>query len=164
MGKRGPLSKSIEVKVAEGTYVYPGRESEKLLSISGDAMALKVRDTPPPPSNLRSEGIKKWNEHCERMIFMGILTSHDLDSLACYCSTYDEEKLLMRDIRKNGYTFTNDKGCIVANPCVAQIARIRVLRASYQTKFGMNPSDRQRIPKDGVTKVGKQEVYARKRG
>jgi len=71
---------------------------------------------PATPKDLGVEGKKEWRRVCRLMIAEEMLTSWDLVSLTAMCFEWERYFGAVKDIEKNGESYTNDRDIEVLRP------------------------------------------------
>lgn len=157
MAKRGRPEVPDSLKLANGTWREDRHGPKPTVQTCDDKI-----DVPQVPDTLSDSGKRKWAEHAERLVNLGVLTKGHLDQLESYCMTFDEEDLLQAEIRKHGTLVQSVRG-MQLNPALTQLNQVRNRRDRIARLFGFTPVDGRKIVVKNQTDV-KQGVTVRKRG
>jgi len=141
MGRK-PLA--TEVKKQKGSFiVQPGREN-------------KLEPKPPKGWPEKTELVlsdplasQKWDETCQLLEKMMVLSKADRDLLELFCMNYSQYIALLRKVQKSGIVgeMLNHRGEVVLkrSPYQAELSRITDRQAKLLAEFGLTPSSRSRI-------------------
>lgn len=141
MGRK-PLA--TEVKKQIGSFVAkPGRENKR---------------EPKPPVGFpeKTAVVKadklasaKWDEICQLLDEMNVLTKADSDLLELFCINWSQYIALVKKVAKIGIVseFVNSRGETVMkrSPYQAELGRIADRQQKLLTEFGLTPSSRTRL-------------------
>ena len=136
MGRRGPPSKPMHLKVLSGNPgKRPIKESKPRASTQG----------PRCPSSLSPAAKKVWKRVVPELKRLGLLSAIDTDALVAYCRTYARWEAAEDFLDKRGevYAIRDEKGQV---KCMQQFPQVSISRnllqvlKSYQMEFGMTPA------------------------
>lgn len=112
-------------------------------------LKLKVPGKAPVcPDWLDEEAKSQWSIVAAQLEEMGIAHLADASALATYCDMWSRWKQATASLRKNGSTYTTEKGWVIQRPEVAIARTLVSLMNKYQQQFGLTPASR------AVLKVG----------
>ncbi len=118
-----------------------------------------------PPAYLDEVGAEKWRERVECLSSVpGLISQNDYDALAAYCEAYQEFRAALEEIEQDGPTAVSHNGAAYAHPAVGRKNQAVKRMLSIGSKFGMNPSDRQRLSAGGVEDTDPLLAMMRQRG
>jgi P27 family predicted phage terminase small subunit len=145
MGKRGPAPKPTALRL-----------------LHGDRPARTNQDEPRPgvgppecPDGVTSEVREVWDYTLNQLMIMGIATPADRDALLCYCEAVVSHRRASAILAKSPVLVPGvARGTVVRNPAL-QIQRDAALTVRvFAGQFGLTPSARSEIRKDGAGSHG----------
>ena len=74
-----------------------------------------------------------------------ILQATDIQNLVVYCDAYDQFRMCVEDIKRQGITIMTESGSIVKNPSVTAKNEASRTMATYGGMLGLDPASRQRL-------------------
>jgi len=139
---RKPLATAI--KKQKGSFInQPGREN---------------KNEPVPPKGWPAKtdvvlsdplASSKWDEICQLLDDMDVLTKADRDLLEVFCINWSQYIALLKQVQKTGMIIssTNNRGetTLRRSPYQAELGKIVDRQAKLLTEFGLTPSSRTRI-------------------
>lgn len=144
MARRGRPSVPLELKIANGTY---RRDRD---GVPPKEMSQTISALPKPPSELGKNGKAAWKRIGEKFISMKIFTDNDFEMFHILCETFDFEAKLDKEISSLESMFIiNAKGDIVPHPAVKLRRDCLRDRSRMMRLFGMSPSDRSSVVRNG---------------
>jgi P27 family predicted phage terminase small subunit len=149
MGKRGPSRLPTSLKLTRGTY-----QQSKQGPPEQEPAPQELTKLPPAPRRLGRLGKKQWRDAGTRMLKMGMLTNHDLDTLESYAHLFDERERLEKLLDKEGRYQKTGTGAIVHHPAVRELRDTNDRLFRYFQEFGMSPSSRGSIRIEKKTSTG----------
>ncbi len=148
MGRK-PLATAV--KKHKGSFInQPGRENKN--------EPLPPKGWPKKTPLVAADPLAsaKWDETCQLLQDMDVLTKADKDLLELFCMNYSQYIALLKKIQKIGIIteFTNHRGETVMkrSPYQAELGKITDRQAKLLTEFGLTPSSRSKIATVGSTK------------
>lgn len=135
MNKRGPKPKPTPLKILKGTRPDRVNASEPA----------PIPGVPECPSDLTTLGRQKWNQLCNVLARMQILSISDADALHIYCVAFERWMLARLDLKKKGLTVPTPGGGVKTNP--SEVIRAMASREmlAILCEFGLTPSSRSRV-------------------
>jgi P27 family predicted phage terminase small subunit len=114
---------------------------------------------PDAPDFLTSEARQEWDEQCETLFRIGLLTRIDKAALAAYCQAYGrwrraEEvlaKMANHDETTKGFMIRTIAGNTIQNPLVGSANKAMSDMMRYAVELGLTPSSRSRINAEPTT-------------
>lgn len=142
MGRRGPKPEPSSVKLAKGN---PGRrpvgaEPAGIVDDSGASV--------PPPGWLKGDGLAIWQRMAPRVAAMKLLGPLDAEPFGRYCQNFARWVKMQKILDRDGefYESESQHGKLKRiEPAFAIADRLEKHLASAEDRFGLNPSERQRI-------------------
>lgn len=153
MGVRGRPPKPTRLKELEGN---PGKRP---LNKREPQYATEV---PTRPEWLAPEAKREWNRVVRELQAKGLIAKVDRAALAAYCESWALYVEAVKDVRKNGKTFTTDTGYEGPRPAVGMMVKMQQAMSTYAAKFGFTPSDRSRIAVPNSEPADEFTEYLRK--
>ena len=148
MASGGHNAKSSKDHLAKGNF-RPSRHADR----AEDKVKI-LKEVPKAPAYFDLKHRKKWQEVCEKIYDLDVLTDNDLDSLETYVKYWFIGKAAWDDIQANGITVVNEKGAVSRNPSILTMNEATQITERIADKFAGNPRSRM------VIKTGKQEIKA----
>jgi P27 family predicted phage terminase small subunit len=96
------------------------------------------------PLGLDPDAKAEWKRIAPELTRLGLRTSVDRAAFSAYCASYATWRHADKEIQEKGLTITTTRG-VVKNPAVLIASDQLKLMALYIAKFGLSPSDRNRI-------------------
>ena len=134
--RRGPKPQPTRLKVLRGN---PGKRK---LNVREPLVSPAV---PNPPDWLGREAVAKWDELCEMLGNLGILTHVDADVLTLYCRTWVRWKTAEQGIDTEGLVVTSPSGIKKRSPLAVIAKELSTELRALQAELGMTPSARTRV-------------------
>lgn len=100
---------------------------------------------PTRPHWLSPEAKREWTRVVPELARLGLLAKVDRAMIAAYCQCWAMYVEAIRDIDKNGTTFSTEKGYQGPRPSVAIATKMLEKANQLAAKFGFTPSDRTRL-------------------
>ncbi len=100
---------------------------------------------PDPPEWLPDIGRAEWMEKAGELYARGLLTTVCLAPLAIYCDAYAAYRKLSAHVRKNGVTYSNNRGWKAPRPEVSLQTQKGKFMMGLAKEFGITPGSRSRI-------------------
>lgn len=103
---------------------------------------------PTPPAWLKSEGLMVWKRLAPMLASAKLLTAADSETFGRYCRNFARWLKMQKDLDENGETYTSESqhGTLQrVNPAFMVSDRIERQLLGAEDRFGLNPSERQRI-------------------
>jgi len=139
MGQRGPRPTPKEVLKLRGSW-RGDLNPESPPTIPG---------RPPAPAILSSRAKTIWNNTCDILERIGVLSCADIDMLTMYCITLDHLVTCERVIQRDGmtYEFENAQGAVTIRerPEVKLEKEYIRIASRLAAEFGLSPSARARV-------------------
>lgn len=128
---------------------------------------------PDPPAHLDDIARAAWDQLCDHLSTMRVLTRADAAALEIYCTVYSRWRSALESIEEHGTTIDttiirmsdgreipNPKGCIKTNPAVTLASTCEATLARLLAAFGLTPSDRSRVkPIDAAAATSKLSKF-----
>jgi P27 family predicted phage terminase small subunit len=105
------------------------------------------RGWPIPPQHVLQDAIAKecWDNVCETLNELGILTTADQSVMSIYCSTYSQWLWLAEAVKDGNCSTVNDKGFIMVLPEANQVHKYADRLIRLMSELGLTPSSRSRL-------------------
>jgi P27 family predicted phage terminase small subunit len=105
------------------------------------------RGYPACPATIAVDEVAKqcWNETCELLDEMGILTTSDKRVLHVYCVTYSEWLFLSEYVKNGNVRLANDRGNETTSPEAGQVHKYADRLLKLLAELGLTPSSRSRL-------------------
>ncbi len=138
MGKRGPRPEPTVLKIAKGN---PGcRPLNKAEPVPA---AGKIE----PPDWVTGKSLEKWNDVVPKLLGMGVMTPADIDTLARYCTMYEQYLKYLDEVRQgNDVLVIRDEAGKVkymqSTPAATMLTKLAVSMLRIEQEFGLTPSAR----------------------
>jgi P27 family predicted phage terminase small subunit len=133
---RGRKPIPTALKLARGN---PGKRP-----INKDLPKPKV-GAPSCPTWLRREAKAEWKRVAPLLAELGLLSKLDRAVLSVYCDAWADVYECEKTLRKEGRTFTTEKGYIGQHPMVAMKGKARDQIRAFGSLLGLSPCDRGRL-------------------
>jgi P27 family predicted phage terminase small subunit len=117
-----------------------------------------VKDLPVAPSRLSPTAQGIFDRMVLRLDEIGLASASHTETIAIYAESEEEITTLTTYIAYNGRTYTTDKGVIHPYPEVAMLATAKTRCLNILGKFGLNPSDANRVK--AQKKTEKKNAFA----
>lgn len=156
--RRGPAPKPAAVKKAKGNsgrrpIPQGALNEEEILAqdvgVSSDPTNQSTSDvTPPKPDFLTDRGVGIWESLAPKLAMLQLLKNVDAMTFARYCNDFADWIRAKEDIDANGLTYESESPHGTyrrANPAVALADRMNRTLLQFESNFGLNPADRQRL-------------------
>jgi P27 family predicted phage terminase small subunit len=140
--RRGPKPESAAVKIAKGNPSKRKIGVEPRDETKSDLPVVKA------PDFLTKSDLVHWRNLSPRLIQLKLLSDVDATAFARYCSALNRWVKIKQILDKEGETYTVESPhgkYVRARPEVNTEDKLHRQLESYEAKFGLNPSDRQRI-------------------
>ena len=140
--RRGPKPESAAIKIAKGN---PSKRRIGLDPKSGSESGLPVVSA---PDFLTKDDLVHWRKLTPRLVQLKLLTEVDETAFARYCSALNRWVRVKNILDANGETYTVESPhgtYLRPRPEVNTEDKLQRQLESFEAKFGLNPSDRQRI-------------------
>lgn len=140
---RGPKPKPAAVR--DQTRAVHSRRSKAAAEPAPAAYAV---DGASPPAWLKGDGLALWNERAPILSQAKLLTAADVGTFARYCRNFALWLKLRDEMDKDGATYetVSKHGTLLrANPSFLIADRLERQLLAVEDRFGLNPSERQRI-------------------
>ena len=130
-----------------------------ILKIRGSRWADRPNEPQPPqeapnlPTRLSAAEKRVWKKTVPLLQSMGVLSVIDVETLARYCSETVRYWDGVKIIRKEGETYTTDKGVVHKHPLVEVLRGLGDSLRRIECEFGMTPASRTRIHVKATTKT-----------
>jgi len=133
----------------------------------------KVRDDEPeyapvlpnPPTWLTREARAEWKRVVPHLESAGLVAEVDRSMLSAYCEAWSEFVSAEGVLRREGKTFTTEKGYVMQHPFVAIRNKARDDVRRFAQEFGFSPSSRVRVTAPGSSErddgTGKERFISR---
>lgn len=144
MGRRGPKPKPASIKLAKGNPSRRPIGADPEIQSSAGGSASRVS----PPDWLKSDGLKIWERLAPRLVALKLLSQADATTFARYCRNFARWLKMQKLVDKEGevYESVSAHGNLKrANPAFLIGDRIEKSLFAFEDRFGLNPSERQRI-------------------
>ena len=109
-----------------------------------------------PPTELKTEGQRVWDEMYSRLTDAGVLTESDHNAFVMLCRSFDDVARCDDELRKTGEFYTAPKGQILRHPQAVQRDKFVAERSALMRQFGMMPLARgtiKQVEKEPVQRV-----------
>jgi P27 family predicted phage terminase small subunit len=132
MGKRGPKSAPVQLKVLRGN---PGKRK------------LPRQDVQPapcvgPPRWLKGPARYEWNRIAPELKRLGLLSKLDRSTLASYCAAYADFRLANEIVAREGRIIQSANGMTMTHPAVHIQNKAIILMRSMAGELGLSPAAR----------------------
>lgn len=150
MGRRGPKAQDAAV-ASQKAAVRSKREKRKVAPPAQPAQANGVRK---PPAWLKDRGVEIWNRLAPSLTLAKLLTASDELAFARYCRNFATWLDLRDKLDTDGYSYeaesyaaASDKKTTLRrlDPNFMVSDRLERQLLAAEDRFGLNPSERQRI-------------------
>lgn len=135
--------KPLEIKKLQGT-VRPCRETGNRMELAKVALPPHV----PDGYDLNDEEMQIYQDVCTTMIGVGLLTMADLDAIVTYTKARHAMKKAWQAVDLEGVTVDIPTAAGTTkrkHPAFMVIADCFQITKDFRSKFGMTPSDRERL-------------------
>lgn len=146
MGRRGPKAEPAAVKLAKGN------SGRRPIGKDPEAVAGAAIGGVQPPPWLKKDGLAQWNRLAPVAEQMKLLTRVDASAFARYCKNFARWLELQNVIDDAGSFYTvqidgkeTTRDVLRTHPAAMLVIQLERLLESAEARFGLNPSDRQRI-------------------
>ena len=137
---RGRKPKPTAVKEGQNSFQrHPERRN------AGEPQAKRGRPVKPAHIETSEVASMQWDELCDTLDELNILTTADRSLLALYCQTYAEWMKLQQHVAEHGATIFNDKGNASQSPEAIQVHRYADRLLKMMAELGLTPSSRSRL-------------------
>ncbi len=141
MGRK-PMSSAVAKQ--KGSYInQPGRENKD------EPKPPKGWPTMPETVGVDPLAVKKWNETCELLDEMNVLSRADETLLELFCINHSQYIALLKKVREQGIIaeMVNHRGetILKRSPYQSEFARIADRQVRILAEFGLTPSSRTRV-------------------
>lgn len=130
MGRRGPKARPPELRVLEGVHLE--RVNHDRPQVTGEADC---------PDHLPDEAKAEW----ARLMASwppGFIAPTDRAALATYCTAWALHKDALEKLSIAGSVVKTKDGNVIQNPWLAIVNKQATIMATYASRFGLTPSDR----------------------
>ena len=108
-----------------------------------------------PPDWVTGKSLDKWNEVVPKLIGMGVMTNADIDTLARYCTMYEQYVKYLDQVRRglDVLVIRDDSGKVKymqSTPAATMMTKLAASMLRIEQEFGLTPSSRSGI---GATKA-----------
>lgn len=151
MGKRGPAPQPSILKYMRGN---PSKEALNANEPTPDLFD----DMPPPPLWLEGPALQKWLEVTPVLTRMRVLTEADVETVARYCTLWEQWKKNYDYVKRNGDVLTifepdpadpekkrQRVKYMQVTPYASQMTKLAVLLLRIEQEFGLTPSSRSQV-------------------
>jgi P27 family predicted phage terminase small subunit len=100
---------------------------------------------------------EKFSELAPELVRIGVLTTADVDTFACYCEAFAEVQDCLALIAERGDYYFTDKGTVLVHPAVYRKNKAIERMYKFGSVLGLNPSSRSSIEvsKPATSKLSK---------
>lgn len=115
-----------------------------------------LESIPKPPPTFDKSHIEKWNDVCQKVLELGILTRQDEDAISSYVKNWIIAETAWKDVCENGQTLwiqTGNGQKPITNPSLTQFHEAEMNMKRLYAEFGLTPRARMGIRVAG----GKEE-------
>ena len=138
MGKRGPRPEPTIIKMAKGN---PGKRPLNKNEPKPAADAIQ------PPEWVTGKSLDKWNEVVPKLIGMGVMTNADIDTIARYCTMYEQYVKYLEQVRRglDVLVIRDDAGKVKymqSTPAATMLTKLAASMLRIEQEFGLTPSAR----------------------
>ncbi len=150
MGKRGVKPQPTVLKLLKGN---PGRRPLNQLEPE------PARDAIVPPAYLVGASLGKWNQVLPGLIASGVITNADVETLARYCTMYEQFLFCLAEIRAGRdqielkHPETGELLNIKSTPAGLNSHKLAASMLRIEQEFGLTPSARSGIVAKKIDKV-----------
>lgn len=138
MGIRGVKPQAPEVQKAKGAYrKNPQRENKEAPQANGGE--------PAKPADLDEKAGEKWDQLCDDLRSMGVLSSELGDTLTAYCTSYSEWVKARAIVAELGMLVETGSGSVKRNPALLDVHKFRDQMNRMLPELGLTPSSRGRL-------------------
>lgn len=134
----GRPPKPIEQHLKEGTYRKDRHSGALVVTTPGTGIAHMG-----PPEHLTELQRAVWAQLAD--LLSSIVRESDAPMVELAAVAYASYRELEDDIRSSGYTYTDDKGNVKANPSVQMRDRSMKMFMDLSARLGLSPADRARL-------------------
>jgi len=150
MGRRGPKPEPAAVKEAKGNPSKRpiGSDPEPVADAETEAPKKAAAPVVTPPTWLKDEGLEIWQRLAPNLTALKLLAQTDADAFARYCRSFARWLEMNQRIDKEGLTVhieSKHGEWDRPHPLVLPADRLEVRLQAFEDRFGLNPSERQRI-------------------
>ena len=154
MGERGPPKTPTKVLQMRGSWRGKKRKGEP------DPPAGR----PEPPAHLDSVAVAKWQETCDILGGMGILSGADADALAIYCAKWSRMMDALAFVEKHGQAYIVEKGGkpvgVNVYPIVWLAGKLENEIIQVGKQFGLTPAARAGLAVEGSDDSATAKYFA----
>ena len=141
MGKRGPRPEPTVLKMAKGN---PGKRKPNPREPKPTTEGIT------PPDYLAGPSLEKWNELRPQLEEMGVLTVADVETLARYCTMYEQWRKYLEQVRRglDVLVIRDESGKVKymqSTPAAVRLDKLAVSMLRIEQEFGLTPSARSSI-------------------
>ena len=138
MGKRGPRPEPTILKIAKGN---PGKRR------LNESEPKPAADAIQPPDWVTGKSLEKWQEVVPKLIGMGVMTNADIDTIARYCTMYEQYVKYLEQVRRglDVLVIRDDKGKVKymqSTPAATMMTKLAASMLRIEQEFGLTPSAR----------------------
>ncbi len=112
-----------------------------------------------PPSHFTGRALEMWRELAAKLEGLGLFSELDYPALCHLCHAWHESEYLREELKKNGYTQTNDRGMITANPMTYMASNADKKLLAMLKEFGLTPAARRKVDKVPKQDPKKNEFF-----
>lgn len=137
MGKRGPARKTTTHLKLVGSRLAKERANEPVAE-SG---------APECPAFVAADALifEEWKKACKSLEQMGILSTADRMTIACYAEAAAELSRTVALVLEAGLTTETDKGNVIQHPLVGIKNKAAERVGKFEAKLGLSPSSRSTV-------------------
>ena len=132
----GPTPKPTRLKLLQGN---PGRRP-----LPKNEPQPKL-GAPTRPEWLLPEAKREWSRIVPELLRLGLLAKIDRAMLSMWCQCWGMYVEAVRDIQKNGISYSKEDGYEGQRPSVSIMNKMIEKMTALSARFGMTPADRSRI-------------------
>lgn len=160
MGKRGPRPEPTVLKIAKGN---PGKRRLNRAEPTPPADAIQ------PPVWLAGASLEKWHDVVPKLVSMGVMTNADIDTLARYCTMYEQFLKYLGEVRQgNDVLVIRDEAGKVkymqSTPAATMLTKLAASMLRIEQEFGLTPSARTGIATTQSKQQDDLEAFFTKHG
>ncbi len=160
MGKRGPRPEPTVLKIAKGN---PGKRRLNRAEPTPPADAIQ------PPAWLAGASLEKWHDVVPKLVSMGVMTNADIDTLARYCTMYEQFLKYLCEVRQgNDVLVIRDEAGKVkymqSTPAATMLTKLAASMLRIEQEFGLTPSARTGIATTQSKQQDDLEAFFTKHG
>ena len=140
MGKRGPAPKQTKLREAEGAFRPGGRKrpADELPTVEG-------RPSPSILVQADELSLSIYNETCDTLHSMGILTEQDGIMIESFALNYRELALCIKNMQQDGIEVESQRGSGKSSVFAVNYHRFMATHMKFLQELGLTPAARLRM-------------------